>query len=166
MCINYWYCQLQGNWKINDVYIIASLMIACRVWTCHFQDMNTTKHKVDIFPSKNHFFIFAEYSWNTWKLYYWSQIERKSVGNDLKEEKPRKLWRVGVASEPTAAFFRRLNQYWPQENAALQSWFKTEGENENAQSEFRRTFLETQLYKGSWTGPNFILSKVFKLKLC
>ena len=54
VCINYWYCQLQGNWKINDVYIIASLMIACRVWTCHFQDMNTTKVKVDIFPSKNH----------------------------------------------------------------------------------------------------------------
>ena len=95
-----------------------------------------------------------------------SQIERKSVGNDLKEEKPRKLWRVGVASEPTAAFFRRLNQYWPQENAALQSSFKTEGEKENAQSEFRRTFLETQLNKESWTGPNFILSKVYKLKLC
>ena len=68
VCINYWYCQLQGNWKINDVYIIASLMIACRVWTCHFQDMNTTKVKVDIFPSKNHLFIFVEYSWNTWKL--------------------------------------------------------------------------------------------------
>lgn len=95
-----------------------------------------------------------------------SQIERKSVGKDLKEEKPGKLWRVGVASEPTAAFFCRLNQYWPQENAALQSWFKTEGEKENAQSEFRRTFLKTQLNKGSWTGPNFILSKVFKLKLC
>ena len=94
------------------------------------------------------------------------QIGRKSAGKDLKEEKPGKLWRVGVASEPTAAFFRRLNQYWPQENAALQSWFKTEGEKENAQSEFRRTFLETQLNKGSWTGPNFILSKVFKLKLC
>ena len=127
MCINYWYCQLQGNWKINDVYIIASLMIACRVWTCHFQDMNTTKVKVDIFPSKNHFFYFCGVQLDYMKIVTRSQIERKSVGNDLKEEKPRKLWRVGVASEPTAAFFRRLNQYWPQENAALQSWFKTEG---------------------------------------
>ena len=36
----------------------------------------------------------------------------------------------------------------------------------NAQSELRRTFLETQLNKESWTGPNFILSKVYKLKLC
>ena len=74
------------------MYIIASLMIACRVWTCHFQDMNTTKVKVDIFSSKDHLFIFllfllfifVYYNWNIWKL--WPEAK-------LKENRWERTWR-------------------------------------------------------------------------
>ena len=104
-CINYWYCQLQGNWKINDVRITSCLMIACGrttffIWKKNI-DCTLLFHK-NIYPLPKYQHCQSEYNWT--KNY-------RNGGDDGKPD-PGKSF----GEWANRRFFSRLSQYCPKEN--------------------------------------------------
>ena len=103
-CINYWYCQLQGNWKINDVRITSCLMIACGrttflIWKNNKNiDCTLLFHKIYI---RYQNISIVRVSITERKI-----IEMEAMMGNLTPEK----------ALETTGVFSRLSQYCPKEN--------------------------------------------------